>query len=221
MCGMRFASSGLTCRMQRELTNTVLPWTAGEEVSPAPLSEEPAAWDQIVSAFRQACILKQAGNLYESNRILQEELPRSIASWSRHTPLPSNRQTEELRHMFDSEQKRIRDLWTSQEAMAESLTRKVLQTLSGVVGQEIQSLVASQLGLGNSNHFRNSRHLLLVQSQGPYKRVGPQKEMWDEQRWNDRAASPRNQRLSFDDIPGTIDVVLDQQHQKPVPSRSL
>jgi hypothetical protein len=205
--------------MEQELTSIAGPQVGQAEIASTASANGPDVWDQIVNSFRQACILKQAGKLYESNHILRDELPQTIASWSRRNPLPSDRQAEALRHMFEVEQQRIRDLWKSQEAMAQCLTHKVLQTLSRVVGQEIKSLVASQLGLGNADLFRNSRNLLLARSHGPYKRVGPRKEMWDEARWNNHPASPRSQRLSFDDIPGPIDVVLGQQ-QARVPAAS-
>lgn len=169
-----------------------------------------ALWGQVVASFRQACILKHAGKPIDAEHILRSELPQWISAWSKSHSKPAREQEQELRSMFQAEQKRVMELWSAQDVLTANLAHRVVGSLGNLVAQELKTLVASQLGLGAAPSMTAAQTRLLTRSQGPYMRVAPNGEKWDDCRNSRRSGVPIN-RLSLDDVPGAIDAVLAEQ----------
>jgi hypothetical protein len=178
-----------------------------------------AVWGQVVANFRQACILKRAGKTVDAEHVLRVELPRWINAWSKASAKPAREQQQDLRAMFQSEQKRVLELWSAQDVLTTSLTHRVVGSLSSLVTQELKTLVVAQLGLGNSASTSAAQSRLLTRSQGPYQRISPDGKAWDESRQTGRARQTVA-RLSLDDVPGAIDAVLSEQQRIACPSAS-
>jgi hypothetical protein len=183
---------------------------SGEEPAVTSEMDLNSLWGQVVANFRQACILKHAGKPIDAEHLLRSELPRWISAWSKLNPKPAREQEQELRAMFLAEQKRIFELWSAQDVLAASLTHRVVGSLSNLVAQELKTLVASQLVLGNSTSISAAQTRLLTRSQGPYMRIAPSGERWDDS-IGARRPEQSKARLSLDDVPGAIDAVLAEQ----------
>lgn len=203
--GIRRAMAGIQ-KMDQPATSL----KSGDESALTSEMDLNSLWGQVVANFRQACILKHAGKPIDAEHLLRSELPRWINAWSKLNPKPAREQEQELRAMFLAEQKRVFELWSAQDVLAANLTHRVVGSLSNLVAQELKTLVASQLGLGNATSMSAAQTRLLTRSQGPYMRIAPNGERWDDS-VGVRRQEQSKARLSLDDVPGAIDAVLAEQ----------
>lgn len=139
-------------------------------------------WEKLVGQFRQLCLYRRQKKLSESETILNSELPRSIAEWSRSSDGDPAAKKARLDAMFQTEQRRIDDAWLVQELMASRFNDQLLPALCLQVAAEVRSVVAEVIATHNPR-------VNLPAPDGISARAG-------------------RSRVAFDDIPGVIDLVL-------------
>ena len=99
------------------------------------LSNEPAqatnssAWDQVIADFRRICLLKRQGRLEESAVLLNDQLPLSIAAWSRDGHHDALTKRKQLQQMFSLEEQRIENAWFVRDLLFEDLRTSLLAEL--------------------------------------------------------------------------------------------
>lgn len=95
------------------------------------------AWDGVVREFRHVCLLKREGKVAESERVLAQVLPASIALWSQQDPRDNLVKRLQLQAMFEAEQHRLDEAWALQE--------RVFSQLSGTVISELKQRLSDEL----------------------------------------------------------------------------
>lgn len=145
----------------------------------SPTSMDP--WDKVVSHFRQVCLLHREGRTTDSRRILAEELPRSIAIWSRGSGLDPTAKRMALERMFREEQRRIDDAWLVQKWVLDRMSEELIPVLCSRLAEEVRDAVTGQLDPG---HPRPRRPVPTFATRS---------------------------RVAVDDLPGIIDLVLSEQ----------
>ena len=143
-------------------------------------------WNQIVSGFRQACILMREGKTHESNRIIHAELPNSIATWSRMNPKDAASKKADLVNMFREEQKRVEDTWVIRGMVWNKLNEELVPTICTRVLQEVNEQAREHLPLSRTNNQNPSARSTSLQLS---------------------TSLDRPQRIKFDNIPGIIDAL--------------
>ena len=83
------------------------------------------AWERVVSDFRNVCLLKREGQVEESNRILNEVLPASIAAWSRYDGREGVAKRGHLQAMFEAEQQRVDQAYEVEQRLLSRLSTTV------------------------------------------------------------------------------------------------
>lgn len=142
------------------------------------------SWDQLVSDFQLLCILKRQGKLEASHRILHQELPKTIAAWSRCNPKDTAAKKCELETMFTTEKQRVDDLWLINRINAVQWQDELLPALRNAVGQEVGRVVGQrfiELEIQQATALTTEAH---------YQR-----------------------RVAFDDVAGVIDLVQAEQRR--------
>ena len=107
-------------------------------------NSEPA-WDKVVSLFREACLLRRKRQAQEADLLLNHELPGSIAEWSRLDSSDSVSKRSRLDAMFQSEQRRLEDVWQIKDLLAEHLTETVVPRLMQSISAEIKTALSPLL----------------------------------------------------------------------------
>ena len=155
---------------------------------------------QVITDFRRACLLRYEGKVSDSSVVLENELPKSIASWSEETPGSPTAKRAALGEMFKAEQRRGDDAVLVHRMVAKSLNTEILPSVCGMVAQEIRDAVreqhfgrASDIGAGHSRPERSTR-----------------------------VAGSVPQRIRFDDIGSIIDALQTEQSadfgSRPIPA---
>lgn len=106
---------------------------------PETMTAADQAWEQVVRDFRHVCLLKREGKLAESERVLSQVLPASIASWSQLDPQDSLAKRMQLQAMFDSEQRRLDEAWALQQMVFSQLSGTVISELKQRLSDELRS----------------------------------------------------------------------------------
>src|SRR6185295_14708482 len=109
-------------------------------------------WNQVVSGFRQACILMREGKTHESNLIIHAELPKSISTWSRICPKDAASKKADLVNMFREEQKRVEDTWVIRGMIWNKLNEELLPTICTRVLREVNEQARENLSLPATSH---------------------------------------------------------------------
>lgn len=143
-------------------------------------------WNQVVSGFRQACILMREGKTHESNRIIHADLPMRISSWSRISPKDAASKKADLANMFREEQKRVEDTWVIRGMVWNKLNEELLPTICSKVLREVNEQAREHFSLSRTNNENPSARPASLH-------LSPSIE--------------RPQRIKFDDISGIIDAV--------------
>ncbi len=142
-------------------------------------------WDKVVRDFRQVCLLRRQDRRDESDRLMRQDLPQSIAEWSRSDSADAGTKRARLDAMFQQEQRRMDDLWVMNELLSARLMEEFLpvvcSSVCSTVGEELRKAGAGR-DSGSVTAFRDHRPA-----------AGP---------------AARN-RVAFDDIPSVIDHLLD------------
>src|SRR4249920_662293 len=109
-------------------------------------------WNQIVSGFRQACILMREGKIHESNRIIHAELPKRISTWSRISSKDAASKKADLVNMFRDEQKRVEDTWVIRGMVWNKLNEELLPTICTRVLREVNEQVREHLPFSRTDN---------------------------------------------------------------------
>jgi hypothetical protein len=145
-------------------------------------------WEKLVGEFRQFCLYRRQKKLIESDMILNSDLPRSIAEWSRSFEGEPSVKKARLDAMFQTEQRRIDDAWLVQDLMAARFNEQMLPNLCMQVAQEVRSVMVEEM----ATHDRRVP-------------IPARSEV--------RPAAGRA-RVAIDDIPGVIDLVLAEDRNR-------
>ncbi len=147
-------------------------------------------WEKVVSDFRRLCILRRQRRREESEAMLRNELPRSIAEWSRQQPGDASTKKAQLDSMFQAEQRRIEDAWLMQDVLSTRLTEDFLPALCSRVSEEVRKAMAVADLLGAETRAENRAG----------KTPAPEPEP--------------EPRISFDDIPSILDLLMVEEPAK-------
>jgi hypothetical protein len=157
-------------------------------------------WNQIVSGFRQACILMREGKIHESNRIIHAELPKSISTWSKTSPKNAASKKMDLVNMFREEQRRVEDTWVIRGMIWNKLNEELVPTICTRVLQEVKQQAREHSPVARTNNENPSPRSTPLQ-------LTP--------------SDDRPQRIKFDDIPGIIDALHEEYRLDHAPQPAL
>lgn len=106
-------------------------------------------WKRIADDFRQACLLRREGKANEAAEILDKKLPETIAAWSRISGIRDVERRERLNDLFEREQRRVDDIWLSQQIVMRQMRDILIPSLCMQVAEEVREVMefqAEQLG---------------------------------------------------------------------------
>ena len=143
------------------------------------------SWEQLVADFQLVCILKRQGKWEDSQRVLHQRLPQTIAAWARCNPKDPAVKKTELEAMFEAEKQRVDDLWLINQIASAQWKEELLPAVRNVVNQEVSRVVGQQF------------IEMEIQQATPFP------------------SGPRCQhRVPFEDVAGMIDVVQADQRRE-------
>ncbi|MBI1839339.1 MAG: hypothetical protein HYR88_00610 [Verrucomicrobia bacterium] len=100
-------------------------------------------WSQVVSEFRQVCLLKRQGKVEESERLLSGELTRNIALWSQEAPQDATTKRQTLHDMFVAEERRVEDAWQIQQMVLNEMRESVAAQVRAQIREELEAALAA------------------------------------------------------------------------------
>ncbi len=110
------------------------------------LSEERTRlWKRIGDDFRQACLMRREGKGEEANVILERRLPETIAAWARNCGLREPERRERLNELFEREQRRVDDIWLSQQIILRQMRDILIPSLCLQVAEEVREVMEFQM----------------------------------------------------------------------------
>lgn len=112
------------------------------------------SWSRVVSDFRRVCMARREERSEEAERLLHEDLPRSIAEWSRETPIDEGKKRAQLDQMFQVEQRRVDDAWLLHHLFALRLSDQIVPSICARVTESVREA----LGSGSASAGRGVRH---------------------------------------------------------------
>lgn len=102
-------------------------------------------WKRIAEDFRQACLLRREGKAAEATEILEKRLPEVIAAWSRVSGLREPERRDRLNELFEAEQKRVDDIWLSQQIILRQMRDILIPSLCLQVAEEVREVMELQM----------------------------------------------------------------------------
>lgn len=102
-------------------------------------------WKRITENFRQACLLRREGKAAEATEILEKRLPEVIAAWSRVSGLREPERRDRLNELFEAEQKRVDDIWLSQQIILRQMRDILIPSLCLQVAEEVREVMELQM----------------------------------------------------------------------------
>lgn len=142
-------------------------------------------WEKVVRDFRRLCVLRRQDRRDESEALLRQELPRSISDWAQHDPSAPDHKRSRLDEMFQQEQRRMDEV----ALLNELLSSQLMDTFLPVVCSSVCSAVGEELRKAGAG--RDSGTAPVLRETRPAAEPAPRR------------------RVAFDDIPGVIDLLLD------------
>lgn len=165
-------------------------------------------WKRITENFRQACLLRREGKAAEATEILEKRLPEVIAAWSRVSGLREPERRDRLNELFEAEQKRVDDIWLSQQIILRQMRDILIPSLCLQVAEEVREVMELQM-----EHVTAA---LASISQAPTRQIAPPANA------GLPAATAKIVKLpqmvagagraipNFDDLPAIIDELISQ-----------
>lgn len=101
-------------------------------------------WKQVVTDYRQACVLRREGRETEAGAIIGERLPASIAAWSRADTRSASDKKSALESMFEMERASMDSWMLANESLAAQLSRTLIPALREQVAEEIRESMRSK-----------------------------------------------------------------------------
>lgn len=146
------------------------------------MDDEKQKWEEVVSTYQEACLLKQQGRMEASNQVLRHQLPRRIAAWSRANPRPPSEKKAALAELFKCEQRRIEDAWLISQITASQWREELIPMVCETVAREVEIAISRQFAIQEVQNALAASELV---------RTAP--------------------RVAIDNIPGIIDAIQTQQ----------
>lgn len=101
------------------------------------------SWARVVDDFRRVCIARREERLDDANRLLREDLPRSIAEWSRESGSEGADKRAQLDRMFQHEQRRIDEAWVLHDLVSLRLTHEIVPAICARLGETVRETLAN------------------------------------------------------------------------------
>lgn len=108
-------------------------------------SEARRLWKKITGEFRLACLQRRDGKAAEAADILEKQLPIDIAAWGRVSGLAEPERRRQLNEMFESEQRRVEDMWLSQQIILRQMRDILIPSLCLQVAEEVREVMEFQV----------------------------------------------------------------------------
>lgn len=102
-------------------------------------------WKRIGEDFRQACLLRREGKAEEATAILEKRLPETITAWARVCGLREPERRTRLSDLFEQEQKRVDDIWLSQQIILRQMRDILIPSLCLQVAEEVREVMELQM----------------------------------------------------------------------------
>ena len=99
-------------------------------------------WERVVCDFRRLCVLRRQRRREESEALMRHELPRSIAEWSRQQPGDATAKKAQLDAMFNTEQRRVEDVWMMQDILSSKLVEDFVPVICSRVNEEVRKAIS-------------------------------------------------------------------------------
>jgi hypothetical protein len=112
------------------------------------------SWSRVVSDFRRVCLARREQRGEEADRLLREDLPRSITEWSRETRMDEAKKRTQLDQMFQAEQRRVDDAWVLHNLLTLRLTDEIVPSIVARVTESVREAISS----GAATAGRGVRH---------------------------------------------------------------
>lgn len=173
-------------------------------------------WKRIGDDFRQACLLRREGKADEAAEILDKKLPETIAAWSRVSGLRDVERRERLNELFEREQRRVDDIWLSQQIIMRQMRDILIPSLCMQVVEEVREVMEFQAEHLGEMLEKVSRPPTPISTPAPVRteqpvpaasRIVPLPKI--------AAAERRSPVPSFDDLPLIIDELINSEFDIP------
>lgn len=146
----------------------------------------------LIAHFRQGLVFRRTGREDEAREILETVVPEEIRRWSEaDTTLRPDEKRAKLRDIFHRELGRVEDAFLVYELLAERIEQVIVPAICQQVIQEMRSLLSEQFASRPSPPPVDP----LVEKLGKPLPRAPQ-------------------RVSLDDVPGMIDMLLDREYER-------
>ena len=109
------------------------------------ISEARRLWKKITDEFRLACLHRRDGKTTETADILDKQLPADIAAWGRVSGLAEPERRRQLNEMFETEQRRVEDMWLSQQIILRQMRDILIPSLCLQVAEEVREIMEYQV----------------------------------------------------------------------------
>ncbi len=162
-------------------------------------------WKMIGDDFRQACLLRREGKAEEATTILDKRLPETIAAWARVCGLREPERRTRLSELFEQEQKRVDDIWLSQQIILRQMRDILIPSLCLQVAEEVRDVMELQMEHVNSALARLAPPSAPAVVQPAPVTAGARGTIVNlpQARPFDRSSTP-----SFEDLPAIIDELI-------------
>lgn len=158
----------------------------------------------LILQFRRGLVLRRIGRLEEAQELLEIAVPAEVERWSGSaTGLRADEKTTKLREIFLRELGRVEDAFLIYELLSERLEQEIVPALSSQVAAQVNAVLAQYFTSIQEGPL-DARETVEPEASGDViMPVAAEKP-------------PRRvpQQISFDDIPGMIDMLLDRGTQR-------
>ena len=156
--------------------------------------------ENLIVQFRRGLVLKRMGRVEESQEILENVVPAEIQRWSQaNTGQRAEDKKAKLRDIFLREVGRIEDAFLVYDLLAERIEHDIIPALCNQVNAQLYEFF--------SQYFAPPQHEHSTEEMAPREEPNEATER--------RKTLPRAVRhVSFDDISGMIDMLLDQDYEQ-------
>ena len=105
----------------------------------------PNAWEMVVDKYREVCLLRREAKFAEADRMLKEQLPGIIATWSAASAKPITEKKAQLETMFAQERKRVDDALMMHRLVSDQLNDQLIPAIRARVSEELRTMVTEQM----------------------------------------------------------------------------
>lgn len=170
-------------------------------------------WRKIADDFRQACLFRREGKSTEADEILERRLPETIGAWSRVSGMSEPDRRARLSELFEAEQKRIDDVWLTQQIILRQMQEVLIPSLCLQVAEEVREVMELQLEHVNEALGRLAAASVRTARPAVEREVAPGSPMV---RLPQVAPVERRALPNFDDLPAIIDELVSQDIRNSV-----